>query len=209
MNAPLVLVNGWPGVGKDTVAETLVLMLGDDKASLVDWSKAQKETFQTIPSDDVVAQRNARDECFAEQVEHPSTLKKVVICTDCLPDTPEGRRLAQDFEVVANRCNRLLVPIYLECHVEENMRRIANSERRVSMKDKSMLPSVPMSVSTCLRPSPKDNFNRAHSPALSTPSPTYLRWVSWSHFPGHSFPQARLTDINTFVSTKPQGGSNS
>lgn len=138
MNAPLVLVNGWPGVGKDTVAETLVLMLGDDKASLVDWSKAQKETFQPIPSDDVVARRNARDACFAEQVEHPSTLKKIVICTDCLPDTPEGRRLAQEYEVVANRCNRPLIPIYLECHVDENMRRIANSERRVSMKDKSM-----------------------------------------------------------------------
>lgn len=137
MNSPIILLNGWPGVGKDTVAETLKLMIGDDKASLVDWSKAQNETFQPFLGDDVVAQQAQRDACFADQVEHPSTWNKIVICTDCLSDTPEGRRLARDFEVVADRCKRLLIPIYLECQVDENMRRIANAERRVSLKDKS------------------------------------------------------------------------
>lgn len=137
MNSPIILLNGWPGVGKDTVAETLELLVGDDKASLVDWNRSHSETFQAVAGDDVVAQRRQRDASFAEQVEHPSTLDKIVICTACLPDTKEGRRLAQDFEVVANRCKRLLIPVYLDCHLEENMRRIANAERRVSLKDKS------------------------------------------------------------------------
>lgn len=137
MNSPIILLNGWPGVGKDTVAETLKLLVGDDKANLMDWTRAEGESFQTVPGDDVVAQKAQRDACFADQIEHPSTLNKIVICTDCISDTPEGRRVAQDFEVVANRSNRLLIPVYLDCHEEENMRRISNSERRVSLKDKS------------------------------------------------------------------------
>lgn len=137
MNPPIILLIGWPGVGKDTVAETLKLLLGADKASLVDWSKGQTETFQPVAEDDAVAHRAQRDACFADQVELPYTLDKIIICTDCLSDTVEGRRLAQDFEIVANRCNRLLIPVYLDCQLEENMRRITNSERRVSLKDKS------------------------------------------------------------------------
>lgn len=142
MNAPIVLLNGWPGVGKDTVAETLKLLVGDDKANLVDWSKSQSETPKAIPGDDIVALQRQRDACFEDQVENPSTLSKIVICTDCLSDTAEGRRLAKGFEVVATRCKRLLIPIYLDCNLEENMRRIGNAERRVSLKDKSRSPPV-------------------------------------------------------------------
>lgn len=135
---PIILLNGWPGVGKDTIAETLSLLIGDNKASMLDWGKGQSgENFQTIADDDEVAQKAQRDACLADQVEHPSTFKKMVICTDCLSDTPLGRRLAQDFEVVSKRTNRLLIPIYLECQVEENMRRLQEAERRVSLKDKS------------------------------------------------------------------------
>lgn len=134
---PIILLNGWPGVGKDTVAETLSLLIGDNKASLLDWGKGRGESFQAIPDNDEVAQKTQRDACFADQVEHPSTFSKMIICTDCLSDTPLGRRLAQDFQVVAKRANRLLVPIYLECQVEENMRRLQEAERRVSLKDKS------------------------------------------------------------------------
>lgn len=134
---PIILLNGWPGVGKDTIAETLSLLIGDNKASLLDWGKGRGESFQTIPDDDEVAQKAQRDACLADQVEHPSTFGKMVICTDCLSDTPLGMRLARDFEVVSKRTNRLLIPIYLECQVEENMRRLQEAERRVSLKDKS------------------------------------------------------------------------
>lgn len=137
MRPPIILLNGWPGVGKDTVAETLKLLLGDDKASLVDWSKSQAETFRPVAEDDLAGQKAQRDACFTDQVAHPALRKKIVICTHCLPDTREGRRLAQDFESVANRCNRLLIPVCVDCRLDENMRRIANAERRVSLKDKS------------------------------------------------------------------------
>ncbi|KKY39208.1 hypothetical protein UCDDA912_g00766 [Diaporthe ampelina] len=70
----------------------------------------------------------------------------MVICTDCLSDTPLGRRLAQEFEVVAKRTNRLLIPIYLECQVEENMRRLQEAERRVSLKDKIRSPNEAKTV---------------------------------------------------------------
>lgn len=137
MNAqPCVLLNGWPGVGKDTVAETLSLLIGDNKTSLLDWDKAHGGSFQPVPYGEEEA-RKARDDCFAEQVEHPSTLNKMVICTDCISDTPEGRKLARDFEIAADRSKRLLIPINMECHVEENMRRLQELERMVSMKEKS------------------------------------------------------------------------
>ncbi|KAI3396728.1 hypothetical protein diail_11755 [Diaporthe ilicicola] len=143
---PIILLNGWPGVGKDTVAETLSLLIGFNKASLLDWGKSRGESFQTIPDDDEVAQKTQRDACFADQVEHPSTLNKMIICTDCLSDTPLGRRLAQGFEAVAKRTNRLLIPIYLECQVEENMRRLQEAERRVSLKDKIRSPNEAKTV---------------------------------------------------------------
>lgn len=144
MSPPIILFNGWPGVGKETVAETLKLLLGDDKAYLVDWSKctSQAETFTPVPDHDAAAQKAQRDACFAQQIEHPASRNKIVICTDCLPDTPEGRGLAQEFEKVASRGNRLLIPVYLDCGLAENMRRIANFERRVSLKDKSELSRV-------------------------------------------------------------------
>ncbi|KAK7718319.1 hypothetical protein SLS64_002268 [Diaporthe eres] len=72
----------------------------------------------------------------------------MVICTDCLSDTPLGMRLARDFEVVAKRTNRLLIPIYLECQVEENMRRLQEAERRVSLKDKIRSPNEAKTVRT-------------------------------------------------------------
>ncbi|KAL1872970.1 hypothetical protein Daus18300_004111 [Diaporthe australafricana] len=143
---PIILLNGWPGVGKDTVAETLSLLIGDNKASLLDWGKGRGESFQTIPDDDEVAQKTKRDACFADQVEHPSTFSKMIICTDCLSDTQLGRRLAHDFEIVAKRANRLLIPIYLECQVEENMRRLQEAERMVSLKDKIRSPNEAKTV---------------------------------------------------------------
>lgn len=139
MTLPIILLNGWPGVGKDTVAETLKLLLGDDKASVVDWSKSsQTEAFQPAPDDDdVVALRALREACFRDQFEHPALRNKIVICADCLSDTREGRRLARDFEVVANRCNRLLIPVSVHCRLDENMRRISSAERMVGFKPKS------------------------------------------------------------------------
>lgn len=152
---PIILLNGWPGVGKDTIAETLSLLIGDNKASLLDWGKGRGESFQTIPDDDEVAQKAQRDACLADQVEHPSTFSKMVICTDCLSDTPLGMRLARDFEVVAKRTNRLLIPIYLECQVEENMRRLQQAERRVSLKDKSKFgPSFSLRCTSFRLPAP-------------------------------------------------------
>ncbi|KAL1836872.1 hypothetical protein VTJ49DRAFT_4538 [Mycothermus thermophilus] len=48
--APLVFINGWPGVGKDTVAECLTLLLGKDKALLVDVRSVGRETTSTTAS---------------------------------------------------------------------------------------------------------------------------------------------------------------
>lgn len=168
---PIVLLNGWPGVGKDTIAETLSLLIGDNKASLLDWGKGRGESFQSIPDDDEVAQKAQRDACLANQVEHPSTFSKMVICTDCLSDTPLGMRLAQDFEIVAKRTNRLLIPIYLECQVEENMRRLQEAERRVSLKDKSKFWPLFRPRCTSFKP-PTTDFECSIKPQR-----TLCRWI--------------------------------
>lgn len=132
MSPPIILLNGWPGVGKDTVAETLKLLLGDDKASLVAWSKSESETFQP----DVAGHKAQRDACFTDQVENPALRNKIIICTGCLPDTREGMKLAHEFESVANRSSRMLIPVYVDCQLDENVRRIANAQRIRGLKDK-------------------------------------------------------------------------
>lgn len=183
---PIILLNGWPGVGKDTIAETLSLLIGDNKASLLDWGKGRGESFQPIPDDDEVAQKAQRDACLADQVEHPSTFSKMVICTDCLSDTPLGMRLAQDFEVVAKRTNRLLIPIYLECQVEENMRRLQEAERRVSLKDKSKFgPLFSLRCTSSKPPAPYGNPSECFIETGRTPcrsiSTTYNGMVTGTH----------------------------
>lgn len=178
---PIILLNGWPGVGKDTIAETLSLLIGDNKASLLDWGKGRGESFQTIPDDDEVAQKAQRDACLADQVEHPSTFSKMVICTDCLSDTPLGMRLARDFEVVAKRTNRLLIPIYLECQVEENMRRLQEAERRVSLKDKSKFePSFTLRCTSSRPPATYGDPSECSIETGRTPRRSMSATVEWS-----------------------------
>lgn len=133
----LIFINGWPGVGKATIAEMLTLMLGD-KANLIEPSNGHNETYQLPPDhpDFEQAQRKQRDAYFAEHVERPSTFKKIAIFADCQADTDEGRSVAREYEAAASRSRRLFLPIYLECQMEENMRRVQQMERQVSMKGK-------------------------------------------------------------------------
>ena len=48
--APLVYINGWNGVGKETVAEYLTLLLGNDNALLVDVRSVGRETTSSSSS---------------------------------------------------------------------------------------------------------------------------------------------------------------
>lgn len=141
-NAPLILINGWPGVGKQTVAEMLALLFGEDKAHLIgdnshvphdhpDYEKSKKET---------------RDAALANVVEDASSLGKIAIFTDCQADTVDGRSVAQEYEAAAARSNRALIPIYLECQLEENLRRVQTLERRTSLRDKIGSPKEARSV---------------------------------------------------------------
>ncbi|KAK4149971.1 hypothetical protein C8A00DRAFT_37442, partial [Chaetomidium leptoderma] len=42
--APLVYINGWHGIGKETIAECLTLLLGKDKSLLIDVRSVGRET---------------------------------------------------------------------------------------------------------------------------------------------------------------------
>lgn len=137
-NAPVVWINGWPGVGKQTVAECLALLLGNDKATLVS-DQDQVEAAIQLPHDHpdyANTQKEAREDALAKFVEHSSGLSRIAIFTDCQPDTPEGRGVAQTYEIAAGRSNRLLVPVYLNCSLEENNKRLQTLERKCSQKDK-------------------------------------------------------------------------
>ncbi|EON98532.1 hypothetical protein UCRPA7_5889 [Phaeoacremonium minimum UCRPA7] len=146
-NAPLILINGWPGVGKQTVAEMLALLLGEDKAHLVDDNNFVGTVHLPHGHPDFEkSKREDRDTAFANFVEDASSLGKITIFTDCQADTIEGRSVAQEYEATAARSNRALIPIYLDCQLEENLRRVQTLERRTSLKDKIRSPKEARSV---------------------------------------------------------------
>ncbi|KAJ9150304.1 hypothetical protein NKR23_g3890 [Pleurostoma richardsiae] len=140
--APVIWINGWPGVGKNTVAECLGLLLGNDKATIVDDQYLNQTTLPPHHShpDYEQAHSEAREAALAKFVEDRRSLSRVAIFSECQPDTPEGKAVAHEYEVAARRAGRLLIPVYLTCSVEENNRRLQTLERKVSQRDKIRSP---------------------------------------------------------------------
>lgn len=155
---PLVWINGWPAVGKQTVAQCLVQILGQDRAVLIDdneftdhlempaeggrargnsMTKGKDGKDHSSLSDPPTLQEK-QTACFAKYVEDPQSLGRIVIFTDSRADDAAGAAGARLYEAAARQAGRPFAPVYMECGLEANLRRTQTSERRCNQSSSKM-----------------------------------------------------------------------
>lgn len=165
---PLIWINGFPGTGKHTIAKLLATHLdeGDplliDNHSLIDPVEAK---FSRDHPSYQQERRWGREAVFKNLVENPAYRTRIVIFTgernqsplifllpvsdlksrliiDFQSNNDLGRNVAREYEAAALRARRPFLPIYLECDIKENTRRIASPQRGSSGTTKLLSPEV-------------------------------------------------------------------
>jgi hypothetical protein len=138
----LLLLNGFPGVGKLTIARNLLHLL--TPVSTVPSTGPQIRLLDNHllidPVSAIEPERTAshyrlrksfRELAFASLQTVPGDL--VILMTSCLSETEEGRSQFAEFLAVARGRGCPMVVLNLVCGVEENGRRVECEERRGSV----------------------------------------------------------------------------
>jgi len=166
--SPLIWINGFPGTGKHTIAKLFATLLdgGDplliDNHSLIDPVEAK---FSRDHPDYQQERRRERDAVFRSFVEDPAFRTRIVIftgeqnqppltllsplsdsvsrlITDFQSNNDLGRDVARQYEAAALRARRPFLPVYLECDIKENTRRITDIQRGNSGTTKLLSPEI-------------------------------------------------------------------
>jgi hypothetical protein len=158
---PVIWINGWPGVGKLTVAEWLFRIIGTEKAILLESAReghgaydndGSRSRMATPPPEHEVRDLYRRREEVQECIFRSETLRKIIILTDyqldhdsaeshddSQPSCEPSNRAAtcpDDYASAAQLSGRDFLPVYLDCKIEENIRRVESLERRSSRRGK-------------------------------------------------------------------------
>jgi len=123
----IININGWPGVGKLSVAERLQQRIGgrllDNHAIFnVAFSLCEFRTpefFETV--------RAVRKIAFARAAKLPAETS--VILTSAYANTPFGRENWTAIRELANARGTLLCNVVMDCSLAENIRRLQSPER--------------------------------------------------------------------------------
>lgn len=137
MALPLIHINGFPAVGKLTIARKLVELLQQFDAKLVHNHLLIDPASAVLPrsSPDYQPLRRAiRDAVFNSLAESQDTWRSMYIFTDFQSDDDVGRSVMAEYRVLAERRNCTLIPITLSCSKEENLRRLVTPQRTVFSK---------------------------------------------------------------------------
>lgn len=141
---PVIWINGWPGVGKASVAGLLSMLIGIDKSIVVaedanDDSnptptfeprrdprrsgqiQVVSEEMESLSLDPEAARRAI---AMADHILDPASFAKFTIITACQTATEQGAKAAAEYAAAARRAKRLFVPVTLVCEARENIRRL-------------------------------------------------------------------------------------
>ncbi|KAF8418618.1 hypothetical protein EV426DRAFT_618900 [Tirmania nivea] len=130
---PIIHINGWPGVGKLTVARFLTQLLGGPDHCrlihnhlLIDPAGAllprTSPTYQSLRQ----AFRKVTFDCLSLC---PETFNHTYVFTDFTSSDALGSSVASEYAEAARSRKCVFVPIILECNPEENARRIRGANR--------------------------------------------------------------------------------
>lgn len=130
---PIIYINGFPGVGKYTIAQKLVKILENSK--LID-------NHLLINPVDAIIDRKCPDyqkirKTIRKSVldiisENIYTFNNIYIFTDS--QSISDCSVCKEYETAANKRNCIFIPITLTCSIEENLNRIVSQDRSLKGK---------------------------------------------------------------------------
>lgn len=147
MAMPIIHTNGFPGIGKLTIARKLVDLLKHFNAKLV------HNHLLIDPAGGVLARSSAdyqplrraiRTVVFDTLATSPDTYDSIYVFTDAQSNDDTGSSVMIEYRSLVAHRNCALVPIILTCSKEENLKRLGTTERSVHGKltDLELLPSI-------------------------------------------------------------------
>lgn len=132
---PIVHINGWPGIGKLTIARQLTDLL--PSARLVHnhllINPADAVLNRTQPGYQML-RKAIRDAIFATLIVAPASCAPAYVFTDFQSADTHGSSVCAEYAGCARARGCAFIPILLVCSEGENMRRVVNAEREVHAK---------------------------------------------------------------------------
>ncbi|KGO64099.1 hypothetical protein PITC_087670 [Penicillium italicum] len=132
---PIVHLNGFPGVGKLTIARCLIKQL--PSAKLVHnhllINPADAVLHRTQPGYQAL-RRGIRDSIFSALTNEPATFDTTYIFTDFQSGDKLGAAVCAEYLATAEARHAALVPILLFCDEKTNMQRLVSSDRELHAK---------------------------------------------------------------------------
>ncbi|KAI7769964.1 hypothetical protein LZL87_003454 [Fusarium oxysporum] len=122
IKAPVVWINGFPGTGKETIADAMkqfdtnILVLDNHK--LIDPVAA---VFSRDHPEYFTQRQQYRQAILQRHVLHPSSHDHLVVFTDFQSDTELGQSVAKEYANASSYAYRPFLPVYLTCGLESNI----------------------------------------------------------------------------------------
>ncbi|KAH7196388.1 uncharacterized protein B0J16DRAFT_325905 [Fusarium flagelliforme] len=137
MTLPIIHINGYPGMGKLTIARKLVELLSPYNGRLVHNHLLIDPVGAILPrsSPDYQPARHAvRSVIFDALAVSQDTADSVFVFTDFQSNDEIGRGVIAEYRNMTARRGCTFVPVTVTCNEEENLRRLASIERVVHGK---------------------------------------------------------------------------
>ncbi|GIZ43980.1 hypothetical protein CKM354_000718900 [Cercospora kikuchii] len=131
----LVWINGFPGVGKLTVARELLKLYTKEQVALIDNHQlidSVAARFQRNDPQYYVERRKERQKAFERWVLNRDERHRLVVFTDCQSKNELGSAIGAEYEDAALRAGRVFIPVVLHCDQSENLKRAVSTERQES-----------------------------------------------------------------------------
>ncbi|KAG4287508.1 hypothetical protein FPRO06_05160 [Fusarium proliferatum] len=133
IKAPVVWINGFPGTGKETIADAMKQL--DPNIMVLDNHKLIDPVDAVLSRDHLdynVRRKQLRQAILQRVVRHPYSHGRLVVFTDFQSDNELGQSVAQEYASAARHADRPFLPVYLTCGLEANIQRVDNAERVAS-----------------------------------------------------------------------------
>jgi deoxyadenosine/deoxycytidine kinase len=123
----IIHINGWPGVGKLTIARLLAAQIGAKLMANHTMLNPAEALFSRADPLYRSLRRTVRQAVLDHIVRMPPDVS--IVFTDALSDDEFDRAVFDDYVALAEQRGNAMLSIVLDCEAEENARRLAASGR--------------------------------------------------------------------------------
>ncbi|KAG5659852.1 hypothetical protein KAF25_002411 [Fusarium avenaceum] len=161
MPLPIVHINGFPGIGKLTIARKLVALLAPYNGKLVHnhlLIDPAGAILSRASADYQPLRRAIRTAIFDTLATSQDTFDSVFVFTDFQSDDDIGSAVMAEYRAMAARRGSAVIPIVVTCSKEENLRRLTSMERSQHEKLTNVELVARIRENSAIRQSPDDFF---------------------------------------------------